>query len=125
MSMSISAWLPISLFAALVLVAALHLLSASGHFPIEHRAASLRTPLGIAILFGTSALVLAALVVGAFATWRLVPWYAAVIGAGLAILAAPLALRPFPDDFVNGRASLLTFTAIAAALALGLLSFPR
>ena len=52
------------------------------------------------------------------AAWRLIPWYAAVIGGGLAILVAPFVLRQFPDCFVDGRASLLSFAAAGALLAL-------
>jgi hypothetical protein len=36
---------------------------------------------------------------------------------GLAILAAPLVLQQFPDRFVDGRASLLSFAAVGALLA--------
>jgi hypothetical protein len=36
-------------------------------------------------------------------------------------LFAPLLLRPLPDSFVNGRAALLVFSAIAAAIALAML----
>src|SRR6478735_3402224 len=50
--------------------------------------------------------------------WRLIPWYAAVIGGGFAILVAPLVLQQFPDRFVDGRASLLSFAAAGALLAL-------
>jgi hypothetical protein len=39
----------------------------------------------------------------------LIPWYAAVIGGGLAILAAPVVLQQFTDTFVDGLASLLSF----------------
>lgn len=121
--MPLGAWFPLVLFMALLLAGALHLLAASGHFPVEHRAAALGTPLGSAILFGTSAVVLLAVAAGVFAIAALAPWYAAVIGGGLAILLAPLVLQPFPDAFVNGRASLLLLAAIAmviAALLLGL-----
>src|SRR5215469_15886730 len=43
------------LFIALVLSAALSVLAASGHFPVEHRAAPLRSGIGRAILFGACA----------------------------------------------------------------------
>jgi hypothetical protein len=42
----------LALFIALVLSVALTVLAASGHFPPEHRAASLRSGLGRIILFG-------------------------------------------------------------------------
>ena len=61
---------------------------------------------------------IASLVVALLAAWRLIPWYAAVIGGGFAILVAPLVLQQFPDRFVDGRASLLSFAAAGALLAL-------
>ncbi|HEY6860178.1 MAG TPA: hypothetical protein VI358_10385 [Pseudolabrys sp.] len=47
----------------------------------------------------------------------MIPWYAAVIGGGLAILAAPLVLQQFTDTFVDGRASLLSFAGAGVLLA--------
>lgn len=110
------------LFIALVLSAALTALAASGHFPPEHRAPSLRSRVGRAILFGACAISALALLVGAAAAWAVLPWPAAVIGAGAAMLTAPLLLRPLPDAFVNGRAALLAFASASALLALALLS---
>src|SRR5215831_18937813 len=110
-----------TLFIALVLCAGLTALAASGHFPPEHRGASLRSGVGRAILFGACAVSALALLVGAAAAWAVLPWPAAVIGAGAAMLA-PLLLRPLPDAFVNGRAALLAFASASALLALALLS---
>jgi hypothetical protein len=105
--------LALVLFIALLLSAALTALAASGHFPLEHRAVSLRSGVGRAILFG-------ACVVSALSL--VLPWPAAVIGAGAAVLAAPLLLRPLPDGFVNGRAALVAFASASALLAFGLVS---
>jgi hypothetical protein len=110
------------LFIALVLSAGLTALAASGHFPPEHRAPSLRSGVGRGILFGDCAVSALALLVGAAAACAVLPWPAAVIGAGAAMLAAPLLLRPLPDAFVNGRAALLAFASASALLALVLLS---
>jgi hypothetical protein len=108
----------LGLFMALVLVLSLYGLTVSGHFPEEHRSPSLRAGSGPLLLWGTIALcgmlTLAALV---FA-WQRVPIYAAVIGGGAMVLAAPLLLQPFPDSFVNGRPGLLTFAGLAAGLVL-------
>lgn len=106
------------LFSALLLVFSLHTLAASGQFPPEHRAPALASGLGAIILYGTIAVAVGSLLVALLAAWRLIPWYAAVIGGGLAILMAPLALQQFPDRFVDGRASLLSFASASAALAL-------
>jgi hypothetical protein len=108
------------LFIALVLCAGLTALAASGHFPPEHRGASLRAGMGRAILFGACAVSALALLVVAAAACALLPWPAAVIAAGAATLAAPL--RPLPDAFVNGRAALLAFASASALLAVALLS---
>jgi hypothetical protein len=117
----IEALIPLILFAALLLVLSLHGLAASGQFPREHRRAALATGLGASVLYGSIALAVASLGVGLTAAWRLIPWYAAVIGGCLAVLVAPLVLQRFPDRFIDGRASLLSFAGAGALLALLLL----
>ena len=112
--------LPLVLFAALVLSVALGALAASGHFPHERRDPSLRGGFGDAVLFGACALLTLSFVVGVAAAWRILPWPAAVIAGGAAILAAPLLLRPLPDRFVNGRAALVAFSGASVVLALAL-----
>ncbi len=119
------ALLPVALFVVLVLCIALSALVASGHFPHRHRAPSLRCGVGRAILFGACALAAVALVIGAAAAWRIVPWPAAVIGGGAAILAAPLVLRPLPDRFVNGRAGLVVFSGASIVLAIAIAALSR
>ena len=106
------------LFMALVLSLSLFGLTASGHFPQEHRAASLRTGTGVLVLWGTIAVCGALAVAAALFAWQRVPLPVAVIGGGAMVLFAPLLLQPFPDHFVNGRRGLLTFAAIAAGLAM-------
>ena len=113
--------LPLVLFTLLMLMLSLHGLSASGHFPREHRATALSSPLSAVILHGTILIALTSLTAGLWAAWRLIPWYAAVIAGGLAILAAPLVLQEFSDNFVDHRGSLLSFASASAALAIMLL----
>jgi hypothetical protein len=115
--MDLETWLKLPLFMALVCACALHGLAASGHFPREHRAPSLRSPAGAALLFGTMAVAAVAALAGIAIAVHSFPWYATVIGAGLVLLAIPLLLRPFPDHFVNGSAALLTFAAAATVFA--------
>jgi len=110
--------IPVVLFTALLLVFSLHTLAASGQFPRAHRARALASGLGVIILYGTTVVAMATLLIALLAAWRLVPWYAAVIGGGFAILAAPIVLQTFPDRFVDGRASLLSFAATSGLLAL-------
>ena len=108
----------LALFMALVLVLSLYGLTVSGHFPEEHRDASLQAGLGPLLLWGTIALC-AALTLAALAfAWQRLPLYAAVIGGGAMVLIAPLLLQPLPDSFVNGRRGLLTFAGLAAGLTL-------
>ena len=104
------------LFMANVLMLALYGLTVSGHFPAEHRAEHLRTGAGPLLLWATIAATAAAAVITLLFAWRLIPWYAAVIGGGAMLLFAPLLLRPFPDRFVNGRAGLAAFAAAAVAI---------
>ena len=113
---------PLFLFMVLLLAAALCGLAASGHFPREHRSPALRTTAGALILFGSIALAALSVAMGIALVGRHVPWPALVIGGGAAMLFAPLALRPFSDAFVNGRAALVTFAAASAA-SLVLLSY--
>ena len=113
--------LPLVLFTLLILMLSLHGLSASGHFPRERRAAALNSPLGAVILHGTILIALTSLIAGLWAAWRLIPWYAAVIAGGLAILAAPLVLQQFSDSFVDDRGSLLSFAGASVAFAIMLL----
>lgn len=117
MRVALPDWTALALFAATVLAVALHALAVSGHFPAEHRRATLRDGLGAAILWGT--IVVAVLAGGAavvFALWRL-PGYAAVIAGGLAVLAAPMVLQVFGDAFVDGRRGLVVFAGLAGVLA--------
>ena len=110
-------WIPLALFTTLLLFVSLHALAASGQFPREHRAPALMSGGGAIVLYGTIAVALISLLAGLFAAWRLIPWYAAVIGGGLAVLAAPLVLQKFTDRFVDGRTSLVSFAGAGALLA--------
>jgi hypothetical protein len=91
-------------FMALVLVASLQGLAASGHFPRGAKAD--RSGPGPAVLFRLDR------TGGRRFCGRNnrgpVPlsWYAAVIGGGLCILVAPLVLQFFPDRFVDNSGRL-------------------
>jgi len=104
---------PLCLFADATLLLVLYGLIASGHFP---RPAGSGAGINPAILWGSLVVALLSLAVALLAAWRLVPWYAAVIGGGLAILIAPLILQKFTDRFVDGNASLVVFSGTAAAV---------
>src|SRR5687768_12231949 len=112
---------PLVLFTMLMLAVSLHGLTASGHFPRQTRLPAMATGRGLTVLWLTILIVLACLLLGLFAAWRLIPWYAAVIGGGGAILVAPLVLQWFPDRFVDGKRGLITFASAAVLLSLLLL----
>ena len=112
---------PLALFTMLMLVVSLHGLTASGHFPRQTRLPAMATGTGVAVLWLTIVIVLGCLLAGLFAAWRLIPWYAAVIGGGGGILVAPLVLQWFPDRFVDGKRGLIAFAAAALLLSLFLL----
>lgn len=116
-------WGAIMMFSLLVMSAALYGLTASGHFPSEHRAEALRTTSGAAILWGTMVLALATAIVGLGLAWAVLPWTWAVIVGGAVLLMAPLILQLFPDSFVDGRAGLLVFAGIGGALSLAVLTY--
>lgn len=116
--MSLQIWLHTLGFAVLILLIALHILSASGQFPKEHRAPSLSSELGKSVLFGSLLLVLFCLALGVYTAWLKLPWYAGVIGGGLSLLIAPLVLQAFPDRFVDGRSSLLAFSIASVVMLL-------
>ncbi len=84
---------PLALFAALILAASLFGLAVSGHFPRRQKGTAFASAFGAIILFGSIALVIAGLAGGIMGALHFVPWYAAIIGGGFALLAAPLVLR--------------------------------
>ena len=96
---------------ALVLVAALQGLAASGHFPRAAKTVRLPVP-DRRCLFGSidrgggrryCAGIVAAL--------RFVSWTRRSSAAELAVLVAPLVLQALPDRFVDGRGALIAFAA--------------
>src|ERR1700674_3447777 len=115
--MSLDAMLPLALLMALVLFFSMHGLAASGHFPKQHRSAALRAGAGPLVLFGSLLLSLLSLAAGLVLGARMITWYAAVIGGGAMVLAAPLVLRTLPDDVVNGRMALIIFSGAGALVA--------
>jgi hypothetical protein len=113
--LSIETLIPTSLFMALMLAASLHGLAASGHFPRRYKASA--SGFGPIALFGSMALIIVCLAAGTLAALHLIPWYAAIIGGGISVLAAPLVLQWFPDGFVDGRGALVAFAGLSAVLA--------
>ncbi len=109
---------PLALFVALMLAASLYGLAVSGHFPRRQKGTAFASAFGAIILFGSVALMIAALAGGILGALHFVPWYAAIIGGGFALLFAPLVLRGFSDRFVDSRGAPLAFAGLSAGLAL-------
>ena len=104
-------------FMGLVLAFALFGLTASGHFPAEHRSAGLRTGLGRMVLWVSIACAVVVLAAALLIAIERLPLYASVIGGGAMVLVAPLILQGFPDTFVDGRSGLVAFAGIGICLA--------
>jgi len=116
-NMPLASIVPLIIFAALMLLTSLQALSASGHFPKASRLPALAQGSGPLVLWTSIIVTAGSVVAGIAAAWMLVPWYAAVIGGGAAILLAPLALQAFPDRVVDGKIALIGFATAAAVLA--------
>ncbi|HEY6701491.1 MAG TPA: hypothetical protein VI137_11875 [Pseudolabrys sp.] len=115
--MSLASIFPLAVFVALILLASLQALSASGHFPEASRLPAISQGSGPLVLWTSMVVTAGSVAAGIAAAWMLIPWYAAVIGGGGAILLAPLALQVFPDRIVDGKTALIGFAAAAAGLA--------
>jgi hypothetical protein len=122
--MTFGSAVPLAVFALLILVASLQLLTASGHFPSHARGPNMKGAAAVLLLWLSLAVTLAALIAGVLVAWGHLPWQGLVIAAGLAVLAAPVILQQFSDRFVDGPGALLAFAggAIAFALLLDLLA---
>lgn len=113
-------WASLVLFMGCMLAVALYGLTASGHFPAEFRPPTLQHGLGPVVLWGSMLAAGLAVLAALVRAWNLLPWHAALIGGGAALLFAPLLLQPLPDSFVNGRRGLLAFSAAAVVLAMAM-----
>jgi hypothetical protein len=109
--------IPLLLFVLMVFAATLQGLAASGHFPLKGDGARPAFAPGGVTLFGSMGLTFIALVIGIIGALRLTSWSAASIVGGLALLFTPLALRIFPDRFVDGAGALVVFAAVTLAAA--------
>lgn len=118
MRVALPDWTALALFVAIVLVVTLCGLCVAGHFPSEHRRATLRTGIGGVVVWGTIVVAaVAGLAALNFGLARL-PGYAVIIGGCSAVLAAPMVLQRFSDTFLDGRRGLISFSLLAAGLAL-------
>lgn len=110
-------WLALLVFAALILNIAMFALSLSGHVPAHQKFTGVQA-------WQHRALFVSCIVVVAFSTAKALglamgslPAPIAIIGAGGALLVAPLLLAKLPDSIVDSRRGLVALAAIAAFLA--------
>jgi hypothetical protein len=115
-SMSLQLVPALALFMGMVLVACTYGVAVAGHFPTDHRAERFRNAVGVAVLWGTIAIVMLTAVLALYFAYRTLPWYAAVIGGGFMALGAPFLCLPLSDRVVNSRAILLGLAATALML---------
>jgi hypothetical protein len=115
--MPLASIFPLAVFVALIMLASLQALSASGHFPKTSRLPPISHGSGPVVLWTSMLVTAGSVVAGLAAAGMLIPWYAAVIGGGGAILLAPLILQVFPDRIVDGKTALIGFATAAAILA--------
>ncbi len=105
------------LFAITIALVALYGLSLSGHFPAEFRSQELQTESGTVAIWATLIVACLAAITAVIVAVDVLPWFAIVISGGAGLLVAPLALRPFPDRFVNGPIALISFATSALLFA--------
>ena len=117
MRVALPDWTVLALFTATVLCVTLYGLALSAHFPEEHRRPSLKGPVGNLVIWGSMAIALLAAAVAVRLALASLPGYAAVIAGGIAILIAPILLKPLPDELIDDRAGLLLFAALSGLLA--------
>lgn len=101
---------------ALVLTLCIFAVFAAGHFPYASRDRSLKTPAATLVIWASTCIAICSAVLSLVFALKTLPWYAAVIGSGLMILAAPLVAQTFPDSFVNSKAALLLLAATMLVL---------
>jgi hypothetical protein len=108
----------LTLFIIGVTLLTLYGLTVSRHFPFELRSKALQTPSGTIVIGVTLLVAAVAAVIVLVIALAVLPWPAIVLAGGAALLAGPLLLRVFPDEFVDGIAGMVTFALAAIAIAL-------
>ena len=114
--MPLFVWPHLPIFMALVLVICVFIVVVAEHFPAEARTGELATGVGSAVLWTSIALIGLSAAVAVYYAFATIPWYSAIIGAGLMALIAPLLVQPLPDSMINGRLALLLVSALALGL---------
>jgi hypothetical protein len=93
-------------------------LTVSGHFPASARSNELQTPVATFVIALTLLMSgLAAMILIGVAVIAL-PWTTIIIAGGGAVLAGPVLLRVFPDDFVDGLGGMVSFALATIVIAI-------
>ena len=112
---------PALIFAVVTLVTMVGVVVLSGHFPRRARQTSMSGAASEAVLYGLGLVTIAAAFGSVHLAVSALPWYAAIIIGGLAIVTAPLVEQRLPVSLrvtTKGVAllSLLEISAAAASL---------
>lgn len=110
----------IALYTLTVFTAVLAVVGLSGFYPVEARPAALRQPGGPALIHLLTLVVLALLATAAWLAVTALPWTAAVIAGGLAILFAPAIFESLPRRFWDSRAGVAVTAGGAICLLLAI-----
>ena len=93
----------------------------AGHFPVQSRAEKFRSFSGLMVLWGSICIVAISVLGMVYLAVAALPFYAVIIGGGLMVLVAPLAVQPFPNRVVDARVSLVGLAVVSLVLCLAAL----
>ena len=108
----------LALFIVGLTLLTLYGLTVSGHFPASARSKELQTAIATLVIAATllgsglAAVILIGIAIPAL------HWTTIIVAGGGVVLAGPVLLRAFPDDFVDGLAGMVSFAFGALAIAL-------
>lgn len=113
--------LPVAAFIAAATIITLGAILLAGHFPVERLPQPLRSGSSRGLVWLNLLLLAGLLFVALAIAVQRMPWPAAVIGGGLAVLFAPLLFQVLPARWRDGRTGLLGQALLSAALLILLL----
>ena len=110
----------IALYTLTAFAAVLAVVGVSGFYPVEARPTALRRPGGSVLIHLLALVALALLATAAWLAVTAIPWTAAVIAGGLAILFAPAIFESLPRRFWDSRAGVAVTAGGAICLLLAI-----
>ena len=121
--MSLPSLSPLLLLMATALVSCMFVVVVAGHFPVQSRAEKFTTLSGLLVLWGSICVVVISSLGTVYFSAMALPLYATIIGGGLMVLAAPLAVQPFSNHIVDSKQVLLALAAVSLALCIAAYRF--